>query len=138
MKNDAEERGEEFVIPDDMPKTADEVREQVYAERLAFYKKAIGLYAAHLEKRTRPSAPKAKKKVLEKGGLHVLGTERHESRRIDNQLRGRAGRQGDPGSSQVLSVARKTTSCASSRRSSMVRDDGPLGMEDGVPIEHGW
>jgi preprotein translocase subunit SecA len=40
------------------------------------------------------------KKVLEAGGLHVIGTERHESRRIDNQLRGRAGRQGDPGSSQ--------------------------------------
>ena len=40
-----------------------------------------------------------KKKVIELGGLHILGTERHESRRIDNQLRGRAGRQGDPGSS---------------------------------------
>jgi len=38
--------------------------------------------------------------VLEAGGLHVIGTERHESRRIDNQLRGRAGRQGDPGSTQ--------------------------------------
>ncbi|NIV75980.1 MAG: hypothetical protein GWN37_14445, partial [Gammaproteobacteria bacterium] len=38
--------------------------------------------------------------VWEKGGLHVIGTERHEARRIDNQLRGRAGRQGDPGSSR--------------------------------------
>ena len=38
--------------------------------------------------------------ILEAGGLHILGTERHESRRIDNQLRGRSGRQGDPGSSQ--------------------------------------
>jgi preprotein translocase subunit SecA len=43
-----------------------------------------------------------KKKVLELGGLHIVGTERHESRRIDNQLRGRAGRQGDPGSSQFF------------------------------------
>jgi preprotein translocase subunit SecA len=42
--------------------------------------------------------------VLEAGGLHIIGTERHESRRIDNQLRGRSGRQGDPGSSRVLSV----------------------------------
>jgi preprotein translocase subunit SecA len=48
-----------------------------------------------------PSAEEARK-VLEVGGLHVVGTERHESRRIDNQLRGRAGRQGDPGSSQFF------------------------------------
>ncbi|HPV70311.1 MAG TPA: preprotein translocase subunit SecA [Candidatus Magasanikbacteria bacterium] len=47
-----------------------------------------------------PVDPETAKKVRELGGLHVLGTERHESRRIDNQLRGRAGRQGDPGSSQ--------------------------------------
>jgi preprotein translocase subunit SecA len=50
--------------------------------------------------------------VIEAGGLHIFGTERHEARRIDNQLRGRAGRQGDPGSSRF-----KTTSCGSSRRS---------------------
>ncbi len=43
-------------------------------------------------------------RCLRAGGLHILGTERHESRRIDNQLRGRAGRQGDPGVSRVLSV----------------------------------
>ena len=47
------------------------------------------------------------RKVAEMGGLHIIGTERHESRRIDNQLRGRAGRQGDPGSSPVLPVARR-------------------------------
>ncbi|MEK7611803.1 MAG: preprotein translocase subunit SecA [Patescibacteria group bacterium] len=49
-----------------------------------------------------PSTPEAAQKVKEAGGLHVVGTERHESRRIDNQLRGRAGRQGDPGSSQFF------------------------------------
>ena len=43
--------------------------------------------------------------VVELGGLHIVGTERHDSRRIDNQLRGRSGRQGDPGSARVLSVA---------------------------------
>ena len=43
--------------------------------------------------------------VIALGGLHIIGTERHESRRIDNQLRGRAGRQGDPGSSPVLHLA---------------------------------
>jgi len=47
-----------------------------------------------------PLDKKERRKVLESGGLHIIGTERHESRRIDNQLRGRAGRQGDPGSSQ--------------------------------------
>jgi len=49
-----------------------------------------------------PPAPEKAKKVVELGGLHIIGTERHEARRIDNQLRGRAGRQGDPGSSQFF------------------------------------
>ena len=49
-----------------------------------------------------PPKPEEQKKVIEAGGLHVIGTERHEARRIDNQLRGRAGRQGDPGSSQFF------------------------------------
>jgi preprotein translocase subunit SecA len=49
-----------------------------------------------------PQNPEEAKKVVELGGLHVIGTERHEARRIDNQLRGRAGRQGDPGSSQFF------------------------------------
>ncbi len=48
-----------------------------------------------------------KQEVLAAGGLHILGTERHESRRIDNQLRGRAGRQGDPGQLALLPVARR-------------------------------
>ena len=52
--------------------------------------------------------------VVELGGLHILGTERHESRRIDNQLRGRSGRQGDPGSSRFYLSPRKTISCACS------------------------
>ncbi len=49
-----------------------------------------------------PPDKQEQKKIIEKGGLHVIGTERHEARRIDNQLRGRAGRQGDPGSSQFF------------------------------------
>ncbi len=53
-------------------------------------------------------------KVMEAGGLHIIGTERHESRRIDNQLRGRSGRQGDPGSSRFY-LSLKTHCCASSR-----------------------
>ncbi len=74
--------------------------------------------------------------VLHAGGLHILGTERHESRRVDNQLRGRAGRQGDPGASRFyLSLeddlmrifAREWVSTLLQR----------LGMEEGVPIESG-
>src|SRR2546422_296787 len=74
--------------------------------------------------------------VLEAGGLHILGTERHESRRIDNQLRGRAGRQGDPGSSRFyLSLEDDLLRIFGAERIQglMTR----LGMEEGVPIEHG-
>jgi preprotein translocase subunit SecA len=73
--------------------------------------------------------------VVGLGGLHVLGTERHESRRIDNQLRGRSGRQGDPGSSRFyLSLEDDLMRIFGSERISglMAR----IGMGDGVPIEH--
>ena len=76
-----------------------------------------------------------KEEVLAAGGLHIVGTERHESRRIDNQLRGRAGRQGDPGSSRFfLSLEDDLLRIfASERVSSLMLK---LGMEEGVPIEH--
>lgn len=68
-------------------------------------------------------------------GLHILGTERHEARRIDNQLRGRAGRQGDPGSSRFyLSLEDDLLRIFGSDRISGIM--GKLGMEDGQPIEH--
>jgi preprotein translocase subunit SecA len=54
----------------------------------------------------RQTCEQEKQEVIAMGGLHILGTERHEARRIDNQLRGRAGRQGDPGSSPFLPIAR--------------------------------
>ncbi|HEX6217195.1 MAG TPA: SEC-C metal-binding domain-containing protein, partial [Vicinamibacterales bacterium] len=74
--------------------------------------------------------------VLALGGLHILGTERHESRRIDNQLRGRAGRQGDPGSSRFfLSLEDDLMRIFGSDRISGLMQR--LGMEEGVPIEHG-
>jgi preprotein translocase subunit SecA len=69
------------------------------------------------------------------GGLHILGTERHEARRIDNQLRGRAGRQGDPGSSRFyLSLEDDLMRIFGSDRISGLMQR--LGMEEGVPIEH--
>ena len=77
-----------------------------------------------------------KKQVIELGGLHIIGTERHESRRIDNQLRGRAGRQGDPGSSRFyLSLEDDLLRIFASERISNLMLK--LGMEEGVPIEHG-
>ena len=76
-------------------------------------------------------------KVLEAGGLHIVATERHESRRIDNQLRGRSGRQGDPGSTRFyLSMEDGLMRIfASERISGMMRK---LGMEHGEAIEHPW
>ena len=79
---------------------------------------------------------KNKQEVVSLGGLHILGTERHESRRIDNQLRGRSGRQGDPGSSRFyLSLEDDLMRIFASERVSQLMLK--LGMEEGVPIEHG-
>ncbi len=75
--------------------------------------------------------------VLDAGGLHIVGTERHESRRIDNQLRGRAGRQGDPGSSRFyLSLEDNLMRIFASERVSNLMQK--LGMEEGEAIEHPW
>jgi preprotein translocase subunit SecA len=79
----------------------------------------------------------AHEQVIELGGLHIIGTERHESRRIDNQLRGRSGRQGDPGSSRFyLSLEDDLMRIFGSDRLSGLMKR--LGMEEGVPIEHRW
>ena len=75
--------------------------------------------------------------VVVSGGLHVLGTERHESRRVDNQLRGRCGRQGDPGSSAFyVSMEDGLMRIFGSERVSGLMEK--LGMEDGEAIEHPW
>ncbi len=75
--------------------------------------------------------------VIEAGGLHIIGTERHESRRIDNQLRGRSGRQGDPGSSRFyLSLDDSLMRIfASDRLGNMMQK---LGLQEGESIEHPW
>ena len=75
--------------------------------------------------------------VVESGGLHVVGSERHESRRIDNQLRGRSGRQGDPGSSRFyLSLEDNLMRIFASDRVAALMQK--LGMEEGEAIEHPW
>ncbi|MDC1357090.1 preprotein translocase subunit SecA [Pseudomonadota bacterium] len=80
---------------------------------------------------------KKKKTALEAGGLYVIGTERHESRRIDNQLRGRTGRQGDPGSSKFLLSLQDDLMriFGSDRLENML---GKLGLEKGEAIVHPW
>lgn len=75
--------------------------------------------------------------VLKSGGLHIIGTERHESRRIDNQLRGRSGRQGDPGSSRFyLSMEDGLMRIFASDRLAGIMKK--LGMKSGEAIEHPW
>jgi preprotein translocase SecA subunit len=77
----------------------------------------------------------AREQVVGAGGLHIIGTERHEARRIDNQLRGRAGRQGDPGSSRFyLSLEDDLLRIFGADRMQNLMQR--LGMEEGVPIEH--
>jgi preprotein translocase subunit SecA len=74
---------------------------------------------------------------MKAGGLHIIGTERHESRRIDNQLRGRAGRQGDPGSTRFyLSLEDNLMRIFASERMAGLMQK--LGMEEGEAIEHPW
>jgi preprotein translocase subunit SecA len=75
--------------------------------------------------------------VIEAGGLHIIGTERHESRRIDNQLRGRSGRQGDPGSSRFYLSMEDTLMriFASEKVAGMMQK---LGMQENEAIEHPW
>jgi preprotein translocase subunit SecA len=83
----------------------------------------------------KPQCDAEREEVLAAGGLHILGTERHESRRIDNQLRGRAGRQGDPGSSRFfLSLEDDLMRIFGAERISGLMER--LGMEEDVPIEH--
>ncbi len=75
--------------------------------------------------------------VLEAGGLHILGTERHESRRIDNQLRGRSGRQGDPGSSRFyVSLEDDLMRIFGGDRVKMIMER--VGLQEGEPIEHSY
>lgn len=91
-------------------------------------------YAKTLEE-ARELCEKDKERVISLGGLHILGTERHESRRIDNQLRGRAGRQGDPGSSRFyVSLEDEIMRLFGSDKVSPML--AKLGMKEDMPIEH--
>lgn len=99
------------------PELSDAEKERIYAE-------------------IKRNCEKEKEEVVAANGLHIIGTERHEARRIDNQLRGRSGRQGDPGSSRFyLSLEDDLLRIFGADRIARIMDR--LGMEEGVPIEHG-
>ena len=109
----------------------EEVREQLEKAPAAYSQD----FSAVLEKYER-TCSEEREKVVAAGGVHILGTERHESRRIDNQLRGRAGRQGDPGSSRFfLSLEDDLLRIFGAERVQKIMDR--LGMEEGEPIEAG-
>ncbi len=114
--------------------------EQNTDEQIQAYEQALTQYQLDLEKaleKHKKQCDQENKEVLAKGGLYILGTERHESRRIDNQLRGRAGRQGDPGASRFyLSLEDDLMRIFGSDRIKSLMET--LGMEDGEPIEHRW
>jgi preprotein translocase SecA subunit len=124
-QNNYESKRQEYLrmveeIREQLDKAPDEYRQR-FDEVLETYKRTCA---------------EEREKVIEAGGLHILGTERHESRRIDNQLRGRAGRQGDPGSSRFyLSLEDDLMRIFGADRIQGIM--GRLGMEDGEPIEHG-
>ena len=129
---------------------AEEVAERLPQEEAKFVDDDEFVYFFHLEYFYRVPRPDWERisthlvaetslehnRVVDAGGLHIIGTERHESRRIDNQLRGRSGRQGDPGSSRFyLSLEDDLMRIFGSERISGLMER--LGMEEGVPIEHG-
>ena len=110
------------------PENAGKPGHELAPEKQAAYEEAFKKFKAQCDAE--------KLEVLAAGGLHILGTERHESRRIDNQLRGRAGRQGDPGSSRFyLSLEDDLMRIFGAERITGLMER--LGMEEDVPIEHG-
>ena len=124
-----DEVGPEPVVPEDGEPEEIERARQAWEDWKVKYDAALEKYKKQCEKE--------RQEVLEAGGLHVLGTERHESRRIDNQLRGRAGRQGDPGSSRFyLSLEDDLMRIFMGDKIMGWMDR--LGMQEGEPIEHRW
>ncbi|MGE6757390.1 preprotein translocase subunit SecA [Corallococcus interemptor] len=104
-----------------------------YQAALADYEKRFAQVKANNEELTK----REREEVMAAGGLFIIGTERHESRRVDNQLRGRAGRQGDPGASRFfLSLEDDLMRIFGSERIQMLMER--LGMEEGEVIEHIW
>ena len=121
------------IDPDERARTLEEVR-QMQHYGLLDLSVNVEEYATALAV-VRKQTEAEHRQVVDLGGMHIIGTERHEARRIDNQLRGRAGRQGDPGSSRFyLSLEDDLLRLFGSDRISNIMEK--LGIEEGEPIEH--
>jgi preprotein translocase subunit SecA len=121
-------RGTDIVLGGSIQKEIDAISQD---ETLSDSEKASRMAALKADWQVRHDA------VLAAGGLHIIGTERHESRRVDNQLRGRSGRQGDPGSSRFfLSLEDPLLRIFASDRVAAIMDR--LKMPEGEAIEHPW
>jgi len=121
-------RGTDIVLGGSIQKELDAISQD---EALSDSEKASRIAALKADWKPRHDA------VLAAGGLHIIGTERHESRRVDNQLRGRSGRQGDPGSSRFfLSLEDPLLRIFASDRVAAIMDR--LKMPEGEAIEHPW
>ncbi len=128
-----EEVPQDGLDPEELKRTLDEVR-QMQRYGLVDLSVDVEAYGRGLAA-VRQQAEAEHRQVVALGGLHIIATERHEARRIDNQLRGRAGRQGDPGSSRFyLSLEDDLLRLFGSDRISKIMEK--LGMEEGEPIEH--
>ncbi|MFC1548372.1 preprotein translocase subunit SecA [Candidatus Omnitrophota bacterium] len=124
-------RGTDILLGGNPESLADDAIEKIEIEDPEEKKKAFEKFLEEYKVKT----VQEKERVLGAGGLHVIGTERHEARRIDNQLRGRSGRQGDPGSSRFyLSLEDDLMRIFGSDRIKTVMDR--LGMEEGEVIEN--
>jgi preprotein translocase subunit SecA len=120
----------------EMPEQSDDEREEKEEAIQQYIENMKEEEVAQLMRRKELECEEDHKRVVELGGLHIIGTERHESRRIDNQLRGRAGRQGDPGSSRFyLSLEDELMRRFAAERVSKLMQR--VGMDDDVPLESG-
>lgn len=138
-------RGTDILLGGNPEVLAEEEFHSVYGCRLEEYlakddvtsedKSAAKAFAEELKKKYLAETSRERKKVLSVGGLHVLGTERHEARRIDNQLRGRSGRQGDPGSSQFyISLEDDLMRLFGGENIHNIMEK--LGLDEDTPIDH--
>ncbi|MDD4957245.1 MAG: preprotein translocase subunit SecA [Candidatus Omnitrophica bacterium] len=124
-------RGTDILLGGNAEYLADDAVERIEYDSPSDREKAMERFTEEFRHKTREE----KEKVIQAGGLHVVGTERHESRRIDNQLRGRCGRQGDPGSSRFyLSLEDDLMRIFGSDRIKDIMER--LGMEEGEVIEN--
>ncbi|MCL2314976.1 MAG: preprotein translocase subunit SecA [Proteobacteria bacterium] len=124
-----------MVGPFEPPPPKESQSSEAYAEVLSLAQKSYREKLLEEEAKQKALAEEERGRVLEAGGLFILGTERHESRRVDNQLRGRAGRQGDPGTSKFfLSLEDDLMRIFGSERLMGLMDR--LGMKEGEVIEH--